>query len=143
MMSFLDSKKGAPAPNLRLSRKGLVVVSVMAGALVVGLCAAWILIEASSESETLRNTIRTMEQKALAEKANDPKERRIAELEAQIQALRLNARHVLEASDAVVQSAAAMPEFKSPQYKEPYLALLKQIHEMNAAAQIPLTEGAQ
>jgi hypothetical protein len=143
MMSFLDANKGAHAPKLRLSRKGLVLCSAAAAALIVSLYAGWNINAVAAENETLRATIKTMEQKALAEKASDPKEQRIAELDAKLQALQQDAQRFMVGSDALVQSAAAMPEFKSPQYKEPFQVLLKQIHELNALAQIAKSEGAQ
>ncbi|MDT8992742.1 hypothetical protein RQP54_17855 [Curvibacter sp. APW13] len=142
-MSFMDANKGTPSLKLRLSRRGVALGSAALAASIVALLALWSIEATSSENESLRATIRTMSQKAEADKNNDPRELQIAELSAKVQALEHNALRVRKAGEELVQSAAAMPEFKSPQYREPYQALLKQINELNAVVQTPLSEVAK
>lgn len=142
-MSFMDAYKGAQPPKLQLSRKGLVAVSSAVTFVLVALLASWEIKTYTREIADLRAAIRTKEEKALAALSIDPKARQIAELEKQVLAFQRNEHRLMEISDAITQSAAAMPEFRSTQYKEPYQVLLKQINELNLATRNTPNEAAQ
>lgn len=130
----MDTNGGGEALSLQLSRKGLVGWSILASATVMAIFIGWAVKGMADEIDMLSAAIRTMEMKAAEVKAHDPNEQKILALDGQVQAFHVQAQRMVELSASLMQSAAEMPEFKSPQYKEPYQALSKKIQAMNDAA---------
>ncbi|BDT74144.1 hypothetical protein os4_36970 (plasmid) [Comamonadaceae bacterium OS-4] len=126
---------GATGPKFQLSRAGLCVAAAVASGAMVAIVLGWQVKNLMEQNQQLRESAAAMEQQVLQAKAKQPSEQKLAELTRALELRKEKAVLLLELNAEVQRLALAMPELKTPQYKEPYQALLLKIQELNGNIQ--------
>jgi D-arabinose 1-dehydrogenase-like Zn-dependent alcohol dehydrogenase len=140
MSSILSPNKMPKGPTLQLTRTGVGAVTAIASAALVAALLGWSVYALNNENQELRAQIGAMKGAVAQAKAVQPLEKKVETLTKVVQYQLAQSQQVSDINSQVQRLATAMPEFKSPQYREPFQALLEEIRKLDLAVKTLQTE---